>query len=85
MSGFQKTPASHWRVNTYSAPSFDRINFKIRLFFSRKKFVLRDWSVSRKIVNIWSSRGLSIYGKVTIKHAKICLHFLAYAGPQGNR
>ena len=25
MSSFQKTPASHWRVNTYSALSFDRI------------------------------------------------------------
>ena len=25
MSSFQKTPASHWRVNFYSALSFDRI------------------------------------------------------------
>ena len=25
MSSFQKTPASNWRVNTYNAPSFDRI------------------------------------------------------------
>ena len=31
MSSFQKTPASHWRVNTYSALSFDPINFKICL------------------------------------------------------
>ena len=27
MSSFQKTPASHWLVNTYSALSFDRITF----------------------------------------------------------
>ena len=25
MSSFQKTSASHWRVNTYSTLSFDRI------------------------------------------------------------
>ena len=29
MSGFQKTPASHWRVNTYSALSFDPIYLKM--------------------------------------------------------
>ena len=29
MSSFQKTPALHWRVNTYSALSFDRIYLKI--------------------------------------------------------
>ena len=28
MSSFQKTPASHWRVNSYSALSFDRIYLK---------------------------------------------------------
>ena len=28
MSSFQKTPASHQQVNTYSALSFDRINFE---------------------------------------------------------
>ena len=28
MSSFQKTPASHWRVNTYSALSFDQIYLK---------------------------------------------------------
>ena len=28
MSSFQKTPASHWRVNTYSALSFDLIYLK---------------------------------------------------------
>ena len=50
-----------------------------------KKIVLRDWTVSKKNVNIWSSRGLSIYGKVTINHAKIYLHFLASADSQGNR
>ena len=26
MSSFRKTPASHWRANTYSALSFNRIN-----------------------------------------------------------
>ena len=31
MSSFQNTPASHWRVNTYSALKFDRINSKICL------------------------------------------------------
>ena len=31
MSSFPKTPASHWRVNTYSALSFDRIYLKICL------------------------------------------------------
>ena len=31
MSSFQKTPASHWRVNTYSALSFDRIYLKMCL------------------------------------------------------
>ena len=31
MSSFQKTPASHWRLNTYSALSFDRIYLKICL------------------------------------------------------
>ena len=31
MSSFQKTPASHWRVNTYSALSFDRIYLKMSL------------------------------------------------------
>ena len=31
MYSFQKTPASLWRVNTYSALSYDRINFKICL------------------------------------------------------
>ena len=31
MSSFQKTPASHQRVNTYSALSFDRIDFEICL------------------------------------------------------
>ena len=29
MSSFQKTPASHWRVNTYSALSFDPIYLKM--------------------------------------------------------
>ena len=29
MSTFQKTPASHWRVNTYSALSFDPIYLKM--------------------------------------------------------
>ena len=28
MSSFQKTPASHWRVNTYSALNFDQIYLK---------------------------------------------------------
>ena len=28
MSSFQKNPASHWRVNSYSALSFDRISLK---------------------------------------------------------
>ena len=28
ISSFQKTTASHWRVNTHSALSFDRVNFK---------------------------------------------------------
>ena len=28
MSSLQKTPASQWRVNTYSALSFDRIYLK---------------------------------------------------------
>ena len=27
LSAFQKTPATHWRANTYSALSFDLINF----------------------------------------------------------
>ena len=31
MSSFQKTPAVHWRVNTYSALSFDRIYLKMSL------------------------------------------------------
>ena len=31
MSSFKKTPASHWRVNTYSALSFDRIYLKMSL------------------------------------------------------
>ena len=29
MSSFAKTPASHWRVNTYSALSFDPIYLKM--------------------------------------------------------
>ena len=32
MPSFQKTPASHWRVNTYSAFSFDRIYLKKFLY-----------------------------------------------------
>ena len=39
MSSFQKTPASHWRVNTYSAVSFDRIYFK------KMSVNLEDWDV----------------------------------------
>ena len=31
MSRFQKTPASYWRLNTYSGLSFDRIYLKICL------------------------------------------------------
>ena len=38
--------------------------------------------MSKNTVNIWSSRGLSIYGKVTINHAKIYLQFLASADPK---
>ena len=32
MSSFQKTPVSHWRVNAYSALSFDRIYCYVLLF-----------------------------------------------------
>ena len=34
--------------------------------FCTKKNLLRDWTECQKLINIWSSRGLSIYGKVTI-------------------
>ena len=43
MSGFQNTPALHLRAKTYSALSFDQINFfnTANLFFlSRKAFVM---------------------------------------------
>ena len=40
MSSFQKNPASHWRVNTYSARSFDRI-----YLIKNMSVNLEDWDV----------------------------------------
>ena len=43
--------------------------------FCTKKNLLRDWTVS-KLINIWSSRGLSIYVKVTIIKSLIIPKFV---------
>ena len=32
----------------------------------RENDLLKDWIALKKFINIWSSRGLSIYGKLTI-------------------
>ena len=50
-----------------------------------KNFIERLDSV-KKLINIWSSKGLSIYGKVTIIKSLIIPKFVyASAGPQVNR
>ena len=47
-------------------------NFKL----CTKKILLRDWTVSNKPINLWSSRGLSIYVKVTIIKSLIIPKFV---------
>ena len=58
--GFQNSPALHWRAKTYSALSFDQINFcnMANLFsLSRKPFVaLRAWAINR-----WKKTRSAIY------------------------
>ena len=52
-----------------------------------KNFIERFYSV-KKLINIWSSRGLSIYGRVTITKSLIMPKYIyissLLAGPQGN-
>ena len=55
MSSLAKAPASHWRVNTYSAISFDKINFftMARLHFDLwKAFVMTYFVVSMSQLKI---------------------------------
>ena len=52
-----------------------------------KNFIERLDSI-KKLINLWSSRGLSIYGKVTVinkifANSKICLCIVFTSDPQG--
>ena len=44
--------------------------------FCTKKILLRDWTESKKLINIWSSRALSIYGKLSIIKSLIIPKFV---------
>ena len=55
MSSFQKTPVSHWRVNAYSALSFDRIYCYVLLFSWANKNslfwrLLNDCQIARPVL-----------------------------------
>ena len=49
MSSFQKTPASHWPVNTYSALSFEQISFKICLYNLRTEMLTLPFQILAKL------------------------------------
>ena len=54
------------------------VYFTYLKLLKEQNFIERLDSI-KKLINIWSSRGLSVYGKVTIIKSKVCLRLLGTA------